>query len=200
MKHPEFRKWLTSGKTTANIIGVIVDEAHCISQWGGDFRPDYGNIEKIRSLMPLGTPVLATSATLPPAALEEINAKLHINIGTTYFINLGNDRPNISTEIHEIKGSTDFDALYQYFPENVTSPADLQKTLIFTNVVNHTQQICRQLRKHFGHQLRQSIDYLHRHRTAKAKQRVMRRFRKGKIKILIATEAAGMVSTYLECP
>jgi superfamily II DNA helicase RecQ len=150
LRHPEFRKWLTSQNTTDNILAVIIDEAHCISQWGGDFRPDYAKIEKIRALLTLGIPFLATSATLALPALRDINSKLHIDINTSYFINLGNDRPNISTEVHEINGSTDFNALFTYFPVNASSPDDLKKTIIFTNVVNHTQKICRELRKQFG--------------------------------------------------
>ena len=193
LRHSEFRKWLTSQNATDNILAVIVDEVHCISQWGSDFCPDYAKIEKIHALLPLGIPFLTTSAMLASPALRDINSKLHIDINTSYFINLGNNRPNISTEVHEIKGSTDFDALFTYFPVNASSPNDLKKTIIFTNVVNHTQKISQELRKQFGPCNQQSINYLHHHRTAKAKQWVMQRFREGKIKILVATEAAGIV-------
>ena len=138
LRHSEFWKWLTSQNATDNILAIIIDEVHCVSQWGGDFRPNYTKIEKIHALLPLGIPFLTTSATLAPPALHDINSKLHIDINTLYFINLGNDRPNISTEVHEIKGSTNFGALFTYFPVNASSPNDLKKTIIFTNVVNHT--------------------------------------------------------------
>jgi superfamily II DNA helicase RecQ len=46
--HPEFRKILTDEKFQENICAVIIDEAHCISQWGGDFRKVYALLEKLR--------------------------------------------------------------------------------------------------------------------------------------------------------
>lgn len=57
-------------------IGLIaVDEAHCISQWGYDFRPSYLNIAAVRSLLP-DVPVLALTATATPETIEDIQNKL----------------------------------------------------------------------------------------------------------------------------
>lgn len=57
-------------------IGLIaVDEAHCISQWGYDFRPAYLNIAKVRELLP-HVPVLALTATATPETIEDIQDKL----------------------------------------------------------------------------------------------------------------------------
>ncbi len=54
---------------------LAVDEAHCISQWGYDFRPPYLEIAKIRELIP-DTPVLALTATATPEVVEDIQARL----------------------------------------------------------------------------------------------------------------------------
>ena len=57
---------------------ITVDEAHCISQWGYDFRPSYLEIAKIRKLVP-HAPVLALTATATPQVVEDIQAKLSGN-------------------------------------------------------------------------------------------------------------------------
>jgi ATP-dependent DNA helicase RecQ len=54
---------------------LAVDEAHCISQWGYDFRPPYLLVSEVRSILP-GVPVLALTATATPAVVEDIQAKL----------------------------------------------------------------------------------------------------------------------------
>ena len=71
LESEEFRKRLADLP-----IGLIaVDEAHCISQWGYDFRPSYLNIAAVRELLP-GVPVLALTATATPETIEDIQAKL----------------------------------------------------------------------------------------------------------------------------
>ena len=54
---------------------ITVDESHCISQWGYDFRPAYLNISKVRELLP-SIPVLALTATATPEVVKDIQAKL----------------------------------------------------------------------------------------------------------------------------
>jgi ATP-dependent DNA helicase RecQ len=59
-------------------IGMIaVDEAHCVSQWGYDFRPPYLRIAALRNLLP-GAPILALAATATPEVLDDIAGKLEL--------------------------------------------------------------------------------------------------------------------------
>lgn len=55
---------------------LVVDESHCISQWGYDFRPSYHAIADIRELLP-GVPVLALTATATPEVVDDIQERLH---------------------------------------------------------------------------------------------------------------------------
>ncbi|KAJ7346301.1 P-loop containing nucleoside triphosphate hydrolase protein [Mycena albidolilacea] len=193
-EHQDFRKFLRDDETGKRILAVIVDKAHCAAQWAGDFCPHYGMLNRLRALLPVGTPILATSATLSPSALTEVCSGLDLDLDTSFFLNLGNDRPNITPSIVEMNGGKDYAAIGPHLPnpEEVHSRAALPKTIVFTNAVKKTQVISRHLRLLYPN-VRGAIDFLHAHRTAKAKRRVMKQFRKGKIKILIATEAAGMV-------
>jgi len=71
LESEEFRKRLADLP-----VGLIaVDEAHCISQWGYDFRPSYLNIAAVRELLP-DVPVLALTATATPETIEDIQDKL----------------------------------------------------------------------------------------------------------------------------
>ncbi|KAJ7199390.1 P-loop containing nucleoside triphosphate hydrolase protein [Mycena pura] len=193
-EHQEFRKYLRDEQTGKRIRAVIIDEAHCASQWGGDFRPHYALLHRLRALLPVGTPILATSATLSQCALTEVCSGLDLDLGRSFYVNLGNDRPNITPSVVHMKSSKDYEAVFPHLPDpaNVKSADDFSKTIVFTNAVKKTQVLCRILRRRYAPEVRGAIDFLHSHRTAKAKRRVMRDFRKGKIKILIATEAAGM--------
>ena len=60
-----------------HICMIAVDESHCISQWGYDFRPAYLQIAEIRTLLP-GVPILALTATATPEVIDDIQQRLHI--------------------------------------------------------------------------------------------------------------------------
>ena len=75
-----------------NVSFIVVDEAHCISQWGYDFRPDYLQIGQIREI--LDVPVIALTATATPQVAEDIMDKLRFE--DKCLIKSGFDRPNLS--------------------------------------------------------------------------------------------------------
>jgi ATP-dependent DNA helicase RecQ len=59
-----------------DICLLVVDESHCISQWGYDFRPSYLHIADVRKMLPEDTPVLALTATATPGVVDDIQEKL----------------------------------------------------------------------------------------------------------------------------
>ena len=71
---------------------IVVDEAHCISQWGYDFRPDYLQIGKLRELV--DAPVIALTATATPRVAEDIMERLGFK--DKFQIKSGFERPNLS--------------------------------------------------------------------------------------------------------
>ena len=77
---------------------LAVDEAHCISHWGHDFRPDYTRLAEIREL--LGNPVtIALTATATPVVQEDICKQLGLSTETVRLFHEGIDRPNLSLNI-----------------------------------------------------------------------------------------------------
>jgi len=55
---------------------IVVDEAHCVSQWGYDFRPSYLQISRVRTMLPKHVPVLALTATATPKVVDDIQDRL----------------------------------------------------------------------------------------------------------------------------
>jgi ATP-dependent DNA helicase RecQ len=95
---PRFRERLAA----VRVALFVVDEAHCISQWGHDFRPAYlGLGEAVRALGK--PPVLALTATAPPKVKDDILAQLQIPEASV--IDIGLNRPNL--RYHVIKASSE---------------------------------------------------------------------------------------------
>ena len=80
---------------------LAVDEAHCISEWGHDFRPDYSRIGEFRELM--GNPLtIALTATATHGVQEDIIKKLHINKDEIKIFHQGIERPNLRLEAVDV--------------------------------------------------------------------------------------------------
>lgn len=75
LANEDFKKELAL-HLAANIGLFVVDEAHCISDWGHDFRPDYRRIVNLVDLLPRNVPVLATTATANNRVIEDIKLQL----------------------------------------------------------------------------------------------------------------------------
>lgn len=80
-----------------NVSFIVVDEAHCISQWGYDFRPDYLQIGKLREIV--DAPVIALTATATPEVADDIMDRLGFE--DKLLIKSGFERPNLSYIVRE---------------------------------------------------------------------------------------------------
>lgn len=77
---------------------ITVDEAHCISQWGYDFRPSYLQIASIREMKP-GIPILALTATATPEVVDDIQERLHFKEKNVFKMSF--ERKNLAYVVRE---------------------------------------------------------------------------------------------------
>ncbi len=88
----EFKEWL--GTLQVNLIAI--DEAHCISEWGHDFRPDYRNLKRLRTELP-GVPIIALTASATTRVQEDIAAQLGLRQARRFAT--GFNRPNLTYRV-----------------------------------------------------------------------------------------------------
>ena len=89
-----------------NFTLVAVDEAHCISQWGYDFRPSYLHIAEIREMMTEEVPFLALTATATPRVVEDIVARLRMK--SPKVLKTSFRRPNITYVVREVEDKSTY--------------------------------------------------------------------------------------------
>ena len=156
---------------------LAIDEAHCISQWGHDFRPDYRKLESLRKSLP-GVPVIACTATATPRVQRDVSEQLHLDDPVKLVGSV--DRPNL---IFRMKTRTK--ALDQI--EEVLNRHKNEASIVYTLSRNDAERISSGLQK-------RGIDAAHYHAgmTGKQRQKVHDRFRLDRLSVVVATVAFGM--------
>jgi superfamily II DNA helicase RecQ len=177
----------------SRVYAIVVDEAHCISHWGAAFRKKYGSLGVVRAFLPKPTPVIAVSASLTRRVCRDIAQKLQFSTGYVYK-NLGNDRPNVSIVVRAIHNPlhtyTDLDFL---IPANVGQCEDLKKTWIYADNIEVGAEIIYHLRTLLPEHLNGVVRPYNAVHSVEYRLAAMDQFRSGKIRILVCTDAAGMV-------
>src|SRR5512135_1160916 len=79
------------------VSSIAVDEAHCVSMWGHDFRPEYRQLHILRAALP-GIPIGAYTATATDQVRRDIAEQLHLDHPQVFVGNF--DRPNLLYRVH----------------------------------------------------------------------------------------------------
>jgi ATP-dependent DNA helicase RecQ len=170
---PEFLDTLAGLKLAL----FAIDEAHCISQWGHDFRPEYTQLGRLRELFPK-VPMVAMTATADPQTRADIISQLGIREATVFVA--GFDRPNITyTVIPKQKPAAQLDA----FLRNRRDEAGIVYALSRKRVEQVTQYL---------QQSGFSASSYHAGLPDAERQRVQEAFRRDDVRIVVATVAFGM--------
>lgn len=187
-----FAKLFQNSRFTSKIMGVVIDEAHCVSQWGS-FRPEYKEISRLHSVLP-GIKFLITSATLPRFVLTDVLGILHITPDQLFTIHRSNDRPNVAIVVREIQHSltsfADLDFLVDGWASGGPPPP---KFLIIFDDKNECVKAAKRLRSRIPAKDRDKIKWHHSDMTSEFRVEEIDAIRKGEIIGMCATDTLGMV-------
>ena len=155
---------------------LTVDEAHCISQWGYDFRPSYTRIADIRRLLP-DCPVLALTATATPEVVDDIQRQLAFRAPNVFRMSF--DRPNLS---YVVRTTDDKERELCHILDSLSG-----SVIIYTRSRKGSRELAAWLTAR-GY----SATYYHAGLSGMEKDERQQRWTAGAIRIMVATNAFGM--------
>jgi ATP-dependent DNA helicase RecQ len=174
MRVPGFPAMLAKRKPTL----VAIDEAHCISAWGHDFRPDYRTLgQHLPQLRP--APIIALTATATPTVQRDIAHQLDLQDPATFIT--GFRRHNLAVEVVELSKPQRPDFALKLLKDPTARPA-----IIYAQSRKDAEEFATKLHKHFP------TSAYHAGLDAQTRDRVQRAFLSGKLDVIVATVAFGM--------
>ncbi|MCM1079289.1 MAG: RecQ family ATP-dependent DNA helicase [Bacteroidales bacterium] len=159
-----------------NVSFIAIDEAHCISQWGYDFRPAYLRISELRALLP-GKAVLALTATATPSVVKDIQKQLAFTDGNVFRMSFRRD--NIS---YIVRHTMDRRAEILHILNNVEG-----STIIYANSRKATKELSIML-----NDAGISATFFHAGLDIAVKTKRQHDWHSGAVRVIVATNAFGM--------
>ena len=155
---------------------ITVDESHCISQWGYDFRPAYLKIAEIRELLP-GVPVLALTATATPEVVKDIQSRLNFREENVFRMSF--ERKNLAYIVRKTDNKT---GELLHILKRIDGSA-----IIYVRNRKRTKEITELL-------MQEGItaDFYHAGLDNAVKDLRQKRWQNGEIRVMVATNAFGM--------
>jgi ATP-dependent DNA helicase RecQ len=181
-----FQSRLARLHTTRPVSLVAVDEAHCVSEWGHDFRPDYrrlGTILRNGGVLQ-NVPVLALTATAVPRVQQDIVSSLQLAPDYLH-AQASFDRPNLAISMRR-KPAGGVASTLSFLLDNGTA---ISSTIIYAASRNTVDEICASLQQLSN---RTTVQAYHAGLSTATRSAVHTRFLTGQTPILVATVAFGM--------
>lgn len=159
-----------------HISMITVDESHCISQWGYDFRPAYLKIAEIRELLP-DVPVLALTATATPEVVKDIQARLHFRHKNVFRMSF--ERNNLAYIVRKTENKT---AELLHILRSMPGSA-----IVYVRNRRRTKEITELLNNEYI-----TADFYHAGLDDATKDIRQHRWQSGESRVMVATNAFGM--------
>ena len=156
-----FLKLLRTPEFTQNVLSIVIDKAHCVSEWGENFQKAFGELGHLRSFVPATILFLVTLATLPMHILDNVVQKLHLIKSRLVLINLGNDCPNITHMVCCMCGAKGDLAALDFIVDEGFTGRPLIKTIVFFKSCLLTYKGYKHLQRLLPFRLQSCITFLH---------------------------------------
>jgi ATP-dependent DNA helicase RecQ len=165
---------------------LAVDEAHCISEWGHDFRPDYTRVYEFRAM--IGNPVtMALTATATPDVQRDIVSQLGLQPDEMKMFHEGIDRPNLDLRVEEVWEADEKQEAMQNVFDRWLTPELKGSGIVYFTLIRTLVEFSERLQA-------EGIDHVcyHGDLDRHVRRSIQEDFMKGRSRLVLATNAFGM--------
>ncbi len=164
---------------------VAIDEAHCVSQWGHDFRPDYMRLHELREFC--SAPTIALTATATPRVVDEIASKLELP--QPVLVRGDFRRPNLRFVVRHARSAKQRLEILEdeLVAQGLNTKKGDGRAVIYCSTRKTVESVAKALRAK-----KVAVGYYHAGRTPLARDRAQRSLSEGRTRVLVATNAFGM--------